>query len=76
MLERGVSSVEVRQDVHDDYNRHLDERLQQMVWSLPSADTWCRNKHGRVTANMPWSSLEYWQLVRHPDLNHYNVTKA
>jgi 4-hydroxyacetophenone monooxygenase len=73
MIDQKIGSVEVRQDVHDEYNRRMDARLKQMVWMVPSGDTWYRNKHGRVTSNMPWSSLEYWLMCRHPNLEGFHV---
>jgi len=76
MFSQRIGSVEVRQDVHDDYNERMDARLGQMVWTLPSGDTWYRNKHGRVTSNMPWTSLEYWLLCRHPNLDDFHVRAA
>lgn len=76
MIENEVASVEIRQDVHVEYNERMDLRLEQMVWSLPSADTWCRNQYGRVTANMPWALLEYWHLARKPKLNEYLLVKV
>ncbi|MDO8770081.1 MAG: alpha/beta fold hydrolase [Burkholderiaceae bacterium] len=76
MIGQKIGSVEVRQDVHDDYNERLDARLGQMVWTLPSGDTWYRNKHGRVTSNMPWTSLEYWLMCRHPNLQDFHVKPA
>ena len=76
MVSKNIGSVEVRQDVHDDYNERMDARLRQMVWSLPNGDTYYRNKHGRVTANQPWTSLEYWLLCRHPDLDDFHLRSA
>jgi 4-hydroxyacetophenone monooxygenase len=76
MVAQKIASVEVRQDVHDDYNRRMDGRLSQMVWMIPSGDTWYRNKHGRVTSNMPWTSLEYWLMCRQPRLEDFYVTPA
>jgi 4-hydroxyacetophenone monooxygenase len=73
MVERGLKSVEVKREVFEHYNMRLDARLSEMVWTLPSGDTWYRNKHGRVTSNMPWTSFEYWQLTGVPDLDHYAV---
>lgn len=71
MIEKRVHSVEVRREVFTNYNTRLDERLDGMVWGLPIADTWYRNKHGRVTTNMPWTSFEYWEMTRRATLQDY-----
>ncbi|MGH3358095.1 MAG: flavin-containing monooxygenase, partial [Nocardioidaceae bacterium] len=60
MIERRWSELEVRPEAMERYNRRLDERLAEMVWSVTSAGTWYRNRHGRVTTNMPWTTHEYW----------------
>ena len=42
-----------------------------MVWSVSAADTWYRNRHGRVTTNMPWTTAEYWAMTQEVDLDHF-----
>lgn len=74
MIERDWSQLEVRQEAMERYNRRLDERLAEMVWSVTSAGTWYRNQHGRVTTNMPWTTFEYWEMAREVDFNDYTVT--
>lgn len=66
-----VDVLEVRSDVYADYNQRLDSRLSEMVWSQPNAESWYRNSKGRVVTNMPWTSLEYWEMTRHPVLDDY-----
>lgn len=74
MIERRWSELEVRPEAMERYNRRLDERLAGMVWSVTSAGTWYRNRHGRVTTNMPWTTYEYWEMTRQVDFTHYAVT--
>lgn len=74
MIERRWSELEVRDEAMERYNRRLDERLADMVWSVTSAGTWYRNRHGRVTTNMPWTTFEYWKMTRRVDFADYVVT--
>lgn len=74
MIERQWTELEVRADATDHYNRRLDERLAEMVWSVSPAATWYRNSRGRVTTNMPWTSFEYWEMTRRVDFSDYRVT--
>jgi 4-hydroxyacetophenone monooxygenase len=74
MIERRWSELEVRPEAMERYNRRLDERLAEMVWSVTSAGTWYRNRHGRVTTNMPWTTFEYWEMTRRVDFADYAVT--
>ena len=69
----GITSLECRQDVHDRYNKRVDEAHGRMVWSHPGMSTWYRNRHGRVFANSPWRLVDYWRMTRAPDLNEFIV---
>ena len=74
MIERQWCELEVRADAAAHYNRRLDERLAEMVWSVSPAATWYRNSHGRVTTNMPWTTFEYWEMTRRVDFSDYLIT--
>ncbi|WP_033288952.1 flavin-containing monooxygenase [Amycolatopsis jejuensis] len=74
MIERRWAELEVRADAAAHYNERLDERLAEMVWSVSPAASWYRNSRGRVTANMPWTSFEYWEMTRRVDFSDYHVT--
>ena len=74
MTEQGISSVEVRRDVHDTYNAELDAAHAELIWSHPGAHSWYRNKHGRVLANSPWRLVDYWNRTHIANLEDY-ITK-
>lgn len=71
MLSRGLGSVEVRRDVHDEYNRRVDEAHSRMIWSHPGMDTWYRNDRGRVVTNSPWRVVDYWAMTKQVDLDDW-----
>jgi len=72
LLERRARAMEVRREVHDDYNSRLDETLARTVWSHPAvAHSWYRNSKGRVTVLSPWKLLDYWTWTREPKLDEY-----
>ncbi|MEM7423853.1 MAG: NAD(P)/FAD-dependent oxidoreductase [Pseudomonadota bacterium] len=73
MLEQGLSSVEVRQDIHDAYMSRLDAEHRELVWNHPGMQPWYRNDAGRVAAAIPWRLVDYWQMTREPDLEEYVV---
>jgi len=73
MIDRGVASVECRQDVHDDYNARLDDALSHTIWAHPGMTTYYRNSKGRIVVPMPWTNVEYWHMTRDPDLDDYVV---
>ncbi|HJS86727.1 MAG TPA: NAD(P)/FAD-dependent oxidoreductase [Acetobacteraceae bacterium] len=65
MIENGYSTLEVRSDVHDGYNKLVDEKCRNMVWAHPGVTSWYKNRHNRVTVTSPWRLLDYWRLTRH-----------
>ena len=64
MLEHDIETLEVRREVHDDYNVKVDAACQRMVWAHPGVTSWYKNKHNRVTVTSPWRLLDYWSMTR------------
>ena len=60
-------AIEVRQDVHDEYNRKLAAELEPKGWSHPSMKrSWYRNEAGRVTALSPGRLVDYCSWAQRP----------
>ncbi len=69
------AAMEVRQDVHDDYNARLQAELDTMVWSHPSiANSWYRGPDGRIYGLSPWRLVDYWAWTKAPDLTEFELT--
>jgi 4-hydroxyacetophenone monooxygenase len=64
LVEGKLASLDVRPEVHDEYNRLVDEKLGRMVWSHPGVTSWYKNKKGRVTMTSPWRLVDFWRLTR------------
>lgn len=73
VVENGWRSLECRQDVHDDYNRAVDDRHARMVWAHPGVTNWYKNARGRVTTNSPWRLLDYWKLTAAPRFDDFRI---
>tara|TARA_R100001086_G_scaffold113820_2_gene58111 strand:- start:5673 stop:7619 length:1947 start_codon:yes stop_codon:yes gene_type:complete len=71
MFERRASTVEVRQDVFDDYNYRIDAAHDRMVWTHSGTENWYRNARGRVIAITPWRNDDFWQMTRNANPNDY-----
>jgi 4-hydroxyacetophenone monooxygenase len=69
------SSIECRQDVHDEYNDRLQAELDTMVWSHPSIErSWFMNSSRRIRILSPWRLVDYWTWTRDPDLDQFILT--
>lgn len=73
---KGGRTVEVRQDVHDTYNRRVDDAHNSMVWTHPGMENWYRNSKGRVVAITPWRHDDFWRMTREADLSNYIIDTA
>jgi cation diffusion facilitator CzcD-associated flavoprotein CzcO len=65
--------LEVRREVHDAFQRWLDERLPATVWATCSS--WYVTADGRVTNNWPGSFQEYFDFINELSLDDY-LTEA
>jgi len=73
LLDGGLGTMDCKREVHDAFNRRLDEPLAKMVWSHPGMDSWYKNSKGRVTTTSPWRLLDYWRWTKAPDLSDYEL---
>lgn len=71
MFERDLGAVECRADVHDAYNRRVDEQHGRMVWTHPGMSTYYRNSRGRVVVTNPWRVVDFWHITREADLGDF-----
>lgn len=64
---RGAQTVEVRDNVYEDYLRRIDEAHEKLVWTHPGTENWYRNSKGRVVAITPWRNDAFWRMTRKPE---------
>jgi 4-hydroxyacetophenone monooxygenase len=72
VLDRGVSAIEVRKDVHDDYAEHYQSEISQMVWAHWTVQhSHFKNREGKVWTLSPWPIPQYWKWTREVDTDDY-----
>jgi len=64
---RGADTVEVKDEVYQDYRRQIDEAHEKLVWTHPGTENWYRNAKGRVIAITPWRNDAFWRMTRSPN---------
>jgi 4-hydroxyacetophenone monooxygenase len=67
LLRNGVAALEPKEDVHDAFNRRVDEGNRAMAWGVPEVSSWYKSTSGRVSQNWPFALVEYWEATRAPD---------
>ena len=71
MFDAGLATVEVKQQVYDDFSATVDKMHRNMIWSHPAMTNYYRNARGRVVAINPFRNVDYWQMTRHANLAEY-----
>ena len=66
--------LEVRKDIHDEFNERVDAENRRMAWGASDVNSWYKNEHGHVAQNWPFTLLEYWQRTLRPDPDEYEFT--
>ena len=75
MIEKGISSLEIKKEVHDEYNERLHEKAREMVWTHRNVHSYYKNANNRLTVLNPWRLVDYWYMTRDFDPDAYLVEK-
>jgi 4-hydroxyacetophenone monooxygenase len=73
LLTTRTRALDVRKDVHDDYNERVDRENDRMAWGHSDVNSWYKNDQGHVAQNWPFSLLEFWQCTRAPNSDDYEL---
>jgi 4-hydroxyacetophenone monooxygenase len=73
LLAGGHRALDVRKDVHDEFNERVDAENALMAWGWSDVNSWYKNEHGHVAQNWPFTLLEYWQRTLAPDPDDYQL---
>ena len=72
MIAEDVKSVDVRREVMDEYNAHLQQRMKRTAWNS-GCKSWYLNPDGSNHALYPGFASEYCLGVRHFKPDEYQV---
>ncbi|OCC22595.1 FAD-dependent oxidoreductase [Croceicoccus estronivorus] len=73
VIEAGAKSFEVKQETFDAWNRKVEERMPQMIWSHPKANSYYNNSKGRVFLSWPWRLVDFYVETRKPEEGSYTL---
>ena len=73
LVEDGHNTLEVKQSVHDAFNKKVDETNAKMAWGSPYVNSWYKSESGRVSQNWPFPIVEYWQATRAPNPEDFDL---
>ncbi|KUI44839.1 4-hydroxyacetophenone monooxygenase [Mycobacterium sp. GA-1199] len=76
MTSRGLSRVDVRQDVLDAYNEELQDKLAGSVWMTGGCASWYLDAHGNNTTLWPDFTFRFRRQTKHFDLDAYEAVAS
>jgi 4-hydroxyacetophenone monooxygenase len=73
LAETGSATMEVKADIHDDFNARVDAENLKMAWGISNAKSWYKNATGRVSQNWPFKLVDYWNATIKPDPKDFTL---
>ena len=73
LAETGAATMEVKDQVHDDFNARVDAENLKMAWGVANAKSWYKNAKGRVSQNWPFKLVDYWNATIKPDPRDFTL---
>jgi hypothetical protein len=75
MDERGLAALDVRPEVQDAYNEHVQQRLKGTVWTSGGCMNWYVDpRSGRNTTIWPGSTATFRRLMKRFTLADFTAT--
>lgn len=72
LVDNDLDSLEVREDVFDEYQEKVDKALSTKIWNDPRQSSYYRNdKYGRIDVMTPWGATQFWHWTGIPDLDEF-----
>ncbi|KAL8276362.1 hypothetical protein RQP46_011247 [Phenoliferia psychrophenolica] len=70
MIEKDIKSMEVKPEVYSDYQKLLDQQLDDKIWGMPGHSYYV-NSHGRANINCPFTMSEMQLKIREVNWDDY-----
>ncbi len=61
-----AKAIEPTVEAFEAWNRQIEERMQDMIWSHPKANSYYNNSKGRNFMSWPYRLVDYWNVSREP----------
>lgn len=71
MIEKQLRSMEVRDEVNDEYNDRVQAISATLAWGHPGVQSWYKNSQGHVVNNSPFSLQKFWEVNHDLVADHY-----
>lgn len=75
VVAEGADGIEPTYEAFENWNNQIDERMQQMIWTHPKANSYYNNSRGRNFMSWPYRLVDYWNASRKPEPDHFKLVK-
>jgi 4-hydroxyacetophenone monooxygenase len=66
-------AVEPKQSAYESFNRKIEERMKDMIWTHPKANSYYNNSKGRIFLSWPYRLVDYWNEMRGPKKEDFEL---
>lgn len=66
-------AFEIKQESFDAWNRKVEARMPEMIWTHPKANSYYNNSKGRVFLSWPWRLVDFFNETRRPAEDSYHL---
>ena len=74
-MANGAKAIEVTQEAFEEWNRKVENRMPDMIWTHPKANSYYNNSKGRVFLSWPWRLVDFFNETRGPKEGTYRLHK-
>lgn len=71
MIENSLRILDVKKEFVNDWENFVSNENTKYNWEQNEVSSWYVNKKGRVIANFPGSTSDYWKLTKRFEESHY-----
>jgi 4-hydroxyacetophenone monooxygenase len=76
MADEGLKSLDVREDIYEEYNGRIDAANALMAWGAENVSSWYKSPSGRVSQNWPLHTVEFWAMTREFNPAEFHLRKS
>lgn len=73
VIAKGAKAIDTRTEPFQRWNEQIEQRMQEMIWSHPKANSYYNNSKGRNFMSWPYRLVDYWTATRQPDFSHFEL---
>jgi len=75
VVAEGAQGIAPTPAAFEAWNRQIETRMQQMIWTHPKAYSYYNNSKGRNFMSWPYRLVDYWNVSREPQADAFTLIR-